>query len=121
MPRDTYEAMLARSQQEFTLRQPTGPIPESRHDGLYTFKVKRSTYRFPTLPECSARFDQVREAAVRRNPETAGVSKFGSYFPVFLNGEQIGYISYNGQIWKGVTVSSNNELLYDPRQFAAAK
>lgn len=50
-----------------------------------------------------------------RDRSGAGASEIGAIFPIWENGIVIGYVSYNGKVWKGHPDSwKDAELIYDP-------
>jgi hypothetical protein len=50
-----------------------------------------------------------------RDRSGAGASEMGAEFPIYEDGAVIGYVSYNGRVWKGRPGDFGNaELVYDP-------
>lgn len=43
-----------------------------------------------------------------------GVSQMGAEFPILEDGIPVGYVSYNGRVWKGQPGASGADLTYDP-------
>lgn len=75
-----------------------------------SLKIGKRAYPIQSFAQASAMVDEVRK--------TSGVG--GSEFPrilVFEGSEAIGYVSYNGRVWKGdpMDTTNSNELLYDNR------
>jgi hypothetical protein len=75
-------------------------------------------YPINSLEDASRKWDQVRDAAGTGSSETPT--------PLIVNaaGETIGYISYNGRVWRGRpqdSLGGKNELLYDNRLPATEK
>ena len=67
--------------------------------------------RFPVagMLEASRFVSEVRDRS------GAGASEMGGQFPIYENGTIIGYVSYNGKVWRGHPDDwKNAELMYDP-------
>ena len=76
---------------------------------LYTLEILGRHIRVANAEEASKVVSAIRDES------GAGASEMGSSFPVRENGVLIGYVSYNGKVWKGDPADSENaELVYDP-------
>jgi hypothetical protein len=75
----------------------------------YTMEILGRKIRVANAEEASRVVSEIRDRS------GAGASEMGSMFPIREDGVLIGYVSYNGKVWKGDPEDwKNAELIYDP-------
>jgi hypothetical protein len=76
---------------------------------VYTMEILGQKVRVANAQEASLVVSDIRDRS------GAGASEMGSMFPIREDGVLIGYVSYNGKVWKGDPGDwKNAELIYDP-------
>jgi hypothetical protein len=76
---------------------------------VYTMEILGRKIRVANAEEASLVVSEIRDRS------GSGASEMGSVFPIRENGLLIGYVSYNGKVWKGDPGDwKNAELIYDP-------
>jgi hypothetical protein len=89
-------------------------MAEKRKRGLvlapeYLVEIMGRRYPVQGMVEASRLVEAVRDRS------GAGASEMGAEFPVYEGGRMIGYVSYNGRVWKGLPGAwPDVELMYDP-------
>lgn len=91
-------------------RRPKGPRTRLLSKApVYTLEILGRV-----IPVTDAKHASLVVSAIR-DRSGAGASEIGSIFPVREGGVIIGYVSYNGKVWKGHPDDwKRAELVYDP-------
>lgn len=88
-----------------------GARPKSLPAKTSAYVVEILGRRFPVqdIVEASRLVEAVRDRS------GAGASEMGGEFPIYEDGRMIGYVSYNGKVWRGDPERWREaQLMYDP-------
>jgi hypothetical protein len=86
-------------------RKATPPVPAAQ----YLVEILGRRFPVADMMHASELVSAVRDRS------GYGASEMGAEFPVLENGRVVGYVSYNGKVWRGQPGAwPNVELVYDP-------